>query len=158
MKAYLLSLIGTALVITVVELFSPTSTTKQVRFLASLLFLCVLAAPLPKAIVSLSQLIEDGLPQISLQPTEDAKQQLQETLDAASGAYLAQALTELLEREFSIPSGEARCRITWREEGEQRLPERVTVILSGSAIWIAPAPIEKRVSELLGCECVTAIE
>ena len=158
MKTYLLSLIGTALVITVVELFSPASTAKQIRFLASLLFLCVLAAPLPGAIASLAQQMENGLPQVNLQPTEEAKQQLQEVLDATSGAYLAQALTELLEREFSIPSGEARCRITWREEGEQRLPDRVTVILSGSAIWIDPDPIEARVSELVGCECVTAIE
>lgn len=158
MKAYLLSLIGTALVITVAESFSPAATAKQVRFLASLLFLWVLISPLPKAITSLSRIMESGLPQFSLQPSEEEAQQLQNALDAATGTYFAQTLTELLEREFSISEGEVRCRVSWREEDGKQLPDRVTVILSGSAIWIDPAPIEKRVEALLGCQCVTAIE
>ena len=80
-----------------------------------------------------------------------------EALENASKAYLAQALTRLLEERFSIPSGEVRCVILWASEEEAK-PQKVTVILSGSAICKNPNQIEEEVTNLLGCPCVTAIE
>lgn len=78
-------------------------------------------------------------------------------MESASRSYFAQSLTQMLEQRFSIPAGEIRCTVRWQQDEELR-PDRVTLVLSGSAIWKNPAEMEEFVTGLLGCECVTAIE
>ena len=158
MKEYLLSLIIVSLAIALVGLFAPNATTSHVKLICSLIFICVLAAPLPQFLKKLPELSAEIL-DISSQP--DAENEYDEimsdALENASKTYLAQALTSLLEERFSIPAGEVRCVIQWKSE-ETAEPQKVTVILSGSAIWKNPDQIESLVTELLGCPCVTAIE
>ena len=50
-----------------------------------------------------------------------------------------------------------RCAVEWKT-GEPATPERITVILSGGAIWKDPEKLEAFVRDLIGCDCVTAIE
>ncbi|MBE6633508.1 MAG: hypothetical protein E7620_04080 [Ruminococcaceae bacterium] len=158
MKAYLISLFGASLTIGLVELLAPASAQKLLKLLSALLFLCVLASPLPDLIGELGSLSENGSLISPPPPSDEITDQMNEALQSASKTYFVQSLTALLEREFSIQSGELRCAVLWEEQDDQLRPQRVTVILSGSAIWKDPDPIEKTVSSLLGCECVTAIE
>ena len=158
MREYLLSILSAALVIALVGMLAPEGMGSSLNLISSLFLLLAIAAPLPKLIVSLPEQIEaifqtDG----QSGSEEDFRQQSDLALEGASKAYLVQSLTQLLEEEFSIPSGEVRCAVQWAE-GEEIVPEKITVILSGSAIWKNPAPIEETVSRLMGCECVTAIE
>ncbi len=67
-------------------------------------------------------------------------------------------LTVTIEKQFGIEAGEVRCLVAWEQEGETLTPTRVTVVLSGKAIWKDPHAIEAFVTELLGCDCTTAIE
>lgn len=158
MKSYLISLFGASLTIALVDLLAPANSQKLLKLLSALLFLCVLAAPLPALMEDLGALSGEGLLTTPPSASEEMTEQMNQALQSASKTYFVQSLTALLEREFSIPAGELRCVVLWEEDNDQLIPQRVTVILSGSAIWKDPDPIEKTVSSLLGCECVTAIE
>ena len=158
MKTYLLSLFAASLVIALVSILAPSNATKYIKLISSLFFLCILAAPLPKLLDTLPDFFYEVTgDQEKDQMDESYQEKADQLLEGASKTYVAQMLTELLEQRFSIPTGEVRCVIQW-EESEKAKPQKVTVILSGSAIWKNPETIEKTVTELLGCECITAIE
>ncbi len=159
MQTYLLSLLGGALAAALVGILAPEGASRHIRLVSSLFLICVLVAPLPKAIGSVSSWFEE------LEEAADAGEsgggdyaaQLEAAMESASRSYFAQSLTQMLEQRFSIPAGEVRCTVRWQQDEELR-PERVTLVLSGSAIWKNPAEMEEFVTGLLGCECVTAIE
>ena len=159
MQTYLLSLLGGALAAALVGILAPEGASRHIRLVSSLFLICVLVAPLPKAIGSVSSWFEE------LEEAADAGEsggddyaaQLETAMESASRSYFAQSLTQMLEQRFSIPAGEVRCTVRWQQDEELR-PERVTLVLSGSAIWKNPAEMEEFVTGLLGCECVTAIE
>ncbi len=158
MKTYLLSVLAAALIISLIGILAPNGAQSSLKLITSLFFLCVIAAPLPNWLENLPDRIDELVTAPDGGSAEDDyRQQANEALDGASKTYLAQALTQYLEQKFSIPQGEVRCQILWSEE-ESATPEKVTVILSGTAIWKNPDSIEAAVTELLGCECVTAIE
>ncbi len=159
MQTYLLSLLGGALAAALVGILAPEGASRHIRLVSSLFLICVLVAPLPKAIGSVSSWFEE------LEEAADAGEsgggdyaaQLEAAMESASRSYFAQSLTQMLEQRFSIPAGEIRCTVRWQQDEELR-PERVTLVLSGSAIWKNPVEMEEFVTGLLGCECVTAIE
>jgi len=160
MKAYLLSLLGASLTIALVGILSPNATSKHLKWLCSLFFVCVLIAPLPRL---LEWAMENGerlsSPSIGDSSTvTDYQKQMEEAVNSASRSYFAQTLTQMLEQRFDVTPGEVRCLIVWEEEGEQLRPQKITLILSGSAIWKNPAELEDFVTNLLGCDCVSAIE
>ena len=159
MVVYFTSVLGAALTVAVVNLLAPESYAKIIRLISSLLLICVLISPLPSAIKKLADL-PDQLEDLSNSASESSpyKEQMEEALNQSSRAYFAQALTQMLEARFEISTGEVRVVIRWTEQDDSTRPERVTVILSGSAKWKNPSEIEEFVSGLLGCDCVSAIE
>ena len=89
---------------------------------------------------------------------EDYRTELESSMNSASASYFGEMLTQTLEAQFSIQTGDVRCAVKWENNGENLAPTRVTVYLSGKAIWQDPRAIEAFVGELLGCECITVIE
>ena len=164
MGTYLITLITASLVAAVVGILTPDGErggiAKHMQLLISLALLCMMIAPVKDAIAALTELAggEWVAPELGATQEEDYREKMEEAMQNASGSYLAELLTDALEREFSIASGEVRCAIRWQATDGAVQPSRVTVILSGRAIWVDPAPIERYVSDLLGCECVSAIE
>ena len=160
MKEYIVSLITAALVAALIGVLSPEGEggglSRHMRLLCTLFLLCVIVAPLGGALGTLSDALGDTLapPDANGGSAEDYQAQLDEALSSAAKPYFAELLIKSIEKEFSIPTGEVRCAIRWGEES----PERISIILSGSAIWQDPAPIEQFVRETIGCECVSAIE
>ena len=164
MKAYLISLIATALAVAMVSILTPEGEkggiAKHVRLLTSLLLITALISPVVGLIDGMRALAEGNLelPWEENAPQEDYSEQLQGALDTASTTYFTDRLTQTVEEQFEISAGEVRCAVQWEAVDGKLAPARVTVILSGSAIWKDPAEIEAFVSTLLGCECVSAIE
>lgn len=160
MKSYLYALLLVALATALVGILSPDREKggmgKHLRLLSSLLLICVLIAPLKSGIASLLEWSrgEISIPGLETPDPEVDRLQFQEQLDDATREYVCQMLTQTIEQEFSIPTGEARCMIRW--DGDT--PTLVTVVLSGSAIWKDPEVIENYVSALLDCPCQSAIE
>ena len=145
--------------VALVGILAPSSSQKYIRFIASLFLICVLVAPLPRVLSAITE--PDGLPDLiggNPSDSSDYQDRMEEALEQASGAYFAEMLTQLIEERFSIPEGSVRCTVKWTDGGDRLTPERVTVILSGNAIWKNPSEIETFVSSLIGCECVSAIE
>ncbi len=164
MKDYLITLIAAAMAITIFEILSPTGVrgaiARHTRLLTGLFLICVLIAPLHGVIDTLQGFASGdiSLPELDL-PNEDGyRDQMEEALGAASTEYFTQSLTRMLEERFAIKTGEVHCHVEWQKNGELLSPERVTVILSGRAIWKDTGAIEAFVQSLLGCECVSAIE
>ena len=163
MKAYFLSVAAAALIAAICSVLVPSGEgggiAKHVKLLTSLLLVCVLIAPLGDLIELLPGAVSGDM----TFPWEDTEggtdeENLQDRLDEVSTTYFTALLTETLEREFAIEAGDLRCAIQWEGEGEQMRPTRVTLLLSGRAIWKDPEAMEAFVTELLGCACVSAIE
>lgn len=160
MKGYFLSLLGASFAVALVGLLAPDDSgkmSKSVRLMTSLFLICVIAAPLPSLIHRLPEVFT-AAEEIGNADSDRYSEEAARALEGASRTYFASALTQLLETRFSLREGDVRCSIRWAENTSDAIPERVTVILSGSAIWKDPAEIEAFLHDLLGCECVSAID
>ena len=160
MNAYLLSLLGAALVAALIGVFAPSENAagsgKALRLLTILVLFCVIAAPLPDLITN-----RKNLPFLSPEAAEqtyDFELRSKTSLDAASRAYFVRALTAHLKEKFGVAQGEIACAVTWEETDDEAKPASVTLILSGSAKWKNPHEMEAYVSELLGCPCNSTID
>ena len=164
MNNYLFSFVATALVVVLCRLLSPdgenSGLQKHLRLLTALLLVVALLSPIRALIDSTQRLLngEITFPWDDTKVEGEYREDLVEVLDAASASYFSDLLTQRIEEQFTIPRGEVRCAVQWERSGEQLSPSRVTVILSGSAIWKDPEKIENFVTALLGCPCVSAIE
>ena len=160
-KAYIISIFATALLITVVDILAPSSggLSKHLKLVSSLVFVCILISPT----VSLMEKLKDfanGDWELGIEEDieDHYSQELQGALDEASKEYFEDMLKQTLCGEFAIAEDDLRVRVDWVKSGEDLYPEKVTVILSGKAIWKNPAKIEEYVSTLLDCDCASAIE
>ena len=160
MTNYLYALLLVSLAAAIAGILSPEGERggilKHVRLLSSLLLVFVIILPLKTGFSDLVSLGEGEFPfpEWIEAPDSEDQSELQEQLDRLSQEYFGQTLTERLEGQFSIASGEVRCIVRWNGT----TPTLVTVVLSGKAIWKDPEAIEAFVSGLVGCECQTAIE
>jgi len=160
-KAYMLSIFATALLITVVDILSPSGggLSKHLKLVTALVFVCILISP---TLLFAQNILNFANGDWEFGLEEDVKDhyssELQDALDDASRDYFEGMLKQTLCEQFAIAEDDLRVRVDWIGTGEDLRPERVTVILSGKAIWKNPAKIEEYVSSLLGCDCVSAIE
>lgn len=165
MKTYLITIVLSSLLAILVGMLAPDGDKggvfKHMRLLTSLFLVCVLISPLQESIKYLQGLLNGSIELPWLDGSEDKsgyEQEMNEALENASTSYFTQMLTQMLEAQFSIATGDLRCQIQWETQNESLSPVHVTVILSGRAIWKDTREIEDFVSELLGCPCVSAIE
>lgn len=160
MKAYILTIFATALIMTVVDILAPNgATARHLKLLGTLVFVCVLISPT----VSLAQKLQDFAngeweTKFEGEIEDHYSSELQNALDDASFAYFEEMLAQTICKEFGIDAENLRVRVDWGGKGDSLRPQKVTVILSGKAIWKDPAKMEEFVSSLLGCDCASAIE
>jgi len=164
MASYLFTLVAASIAVAVIGILAPSegrnTLTQHVRLITVLVLIVLLVSPMHSAIRAVRDFLngEITLPGLDA-PTEDSyREQMEEALGNASTEYFTQSLTRMLESEFEIETGNVRCRVEWQTDGGRLFPAHVTVILSGRAIWKDAGAIERFVSELLGCECASAIE
>ena len=165
MTNYLIALITGTFAAAVIGILTPNGEgdgiAKHVRLITSLFLICLLVMPIKEWIQTIDGIINGRVDDLFPYETSaelDYKEQMEEALGKSSKQYFTQMLSETLQSQFSIHEKELRCNIQWKESHEEFAPIRVTVILSGSAIWKNPKQIAAFVQELLGCECITAIE
>ena len=162
-KTYMLSIFATALLITVVDILAPAGTngglSKHLKLVASLVFVCILISPTVSLIERLGD-VADGNWELEMEgDIEDHyAEELQNALDDASREYFVGMLKETLCQEFEVAEDDIRVHVEWSGEGEALRPKKVTLILSGKAIWKNSGQMEEYVTSLLDCHCVSAIE
>ena len=162
-KTYILSIFATALLITVVDILTPSGTggglSKHLKLVTSLVFVCVLISPTVSLVQRLGEFANGNWEFDMEGDIEDHySSQLQDALDNASREYFEGMLVQTLCEEFEILEDDIRIHVEWEGKNENLRPQKVTVVLSGKAIWKNPTKIEEYVSSLLNCDCVTAIE
>ena len=162
-KTYLLSIFATALLITVVDILAPSGAggglSRHLKLVTSLVFVCILISPT----VSLAQRLGEFARgewnwEIEGDIEDHYSSELQNAMDTASKEYFEEMLKKTLCEQFEILEDDIRTKVEWVNTAEYLRPQKVTVILSGKAIWKDPAKIEAYVSSLLNCDCATAIE
>ena len=159
-KTYLLSIFATALLITVVDILAPGGgLSKHLKLVTSLVFVCILISP-SLAFTERLKDFANGDWELAIEGDmeEHYSSELQNALDDASKEYFENMLELTLCKEFDIAEDNLRVAVEWIGDAENLRPGKVTVILSGKAIWKNPAKIEEYVTSLLGCACVSAIE
>jgi hypothetical protein len=160
MSGYLMMLLGASLLVAILTILSPGGASgRAFRWITSLFLVAVLLSPLLSILHGLANLPSEEV----TFPWEDSseehyREELQSALDTASKQYFAETLTRHLEETFAIPTGDVRCQIRWGKVDETLQPTEITILLSGRGIWKDTAAIEKHVTELLGCPCITALE
>ena len=162
MNAYLFSLLTLSLAVMTLGVLLPSSgrsgAGRYAGLLISLLLIACLISPVKTLLEGLLSIAdgEIGVTSPSQNDREELQKELQDALDESSQTYFAGMLSMAIEREFSIPAGEVEAVILWNEAGSA--PASVTLLLSGSAVWKNPAPMEAYVSELLNCPCTSAVK
>ncbi len=160
MKEYLLALVGASLALGLISILTPQGSSGHIKLLSSLMLILLLISPVKGVLDTVMEWSHGDLtlPGLEEDGGGDPSENLTATVTEASKDYFVRLLTERLQAAFDMKSGTVRCTVTWETVGEEIRPKLVTVILSGASIWRDPHEIVDYVTELLHCECATAIE
>lgn len=161
MGTYIISLLSASLAVAIIGILAPDGgVSKHLRLFSSLFLICVLTVPVTNAIKHIQSLTNGDFDLSDFEESveSDLLEQMQSGMDESSKAFFLDSLSQMLASEFAISEGDVRCVAKWGEQDGNLYPQRMTVVLSGSGIWKDTAKIEQFVSDLLGCECITAIE
>lgn len=152
MRGYLEALGAFAVLGALVSALCPRSMSTHIRALCALCAVCLVCLPAGRALGAFYtgdwQLPDYFWEQEQEQDTEPDYGQF-------SKQMLESVLKERLTAKFSISPDDVAVWSEW-EDGTRVI--RVTVVLSGRAIWQDPAPIRACVQELVGCECVVVLD
>ena len=164
MKEYLFSLVALALCCAVVEHLSPGGQggawSKYLRLLCSLCLLLALVEPISALLsagVDLPARIEDYLSSLSEEAEyrEQAQQQWSQEQQRLDCALVAAALSQELQREFSIAAQDVALSVRADAAGERLVS--VSVGLSGSAIWQDTHAIEGWLAQQIGSSATVTV-
>ena len=151
MGGYLYTLAAASVLISLICALAPSSAAQHVKLLCSLCVICLLCAPLGEAI----RAVKEG--ELALPPewTEPPAEESEQDRNQAAESLLAGQLQDLLQKEFALDPGECSIYAEWSDAGKVT---KITLVLSGKAIWRDPDPIKAYVQGLMGCPCVVVLD
>lgn len=163
MERYLYGLIALAVVCGIVEQLCPAIMAKHMRLLTGICLLFALLSPiqglyesgvrLPDALSDLLDfMISDG----RADALEHAEERWQEELLSLDAANVVRTLSLALQERFGIAASDITVGVTLNEAGDAL--SRVSVGLSGHAIWQDTHAIEAYIRQILGCEVLVYIQ
>jgi len=160
MKAYILSVVGASLAAALIILLTPDGKgggiLKHVKLLTSLALLCVIINPFLSFVKSLSETNFDNFKDEILKDVNESdpyESILYESLSKMSADELEKELKNRICENFGIDGGNLEVNAEYTIEENTFSFKRITVILSGGAIFKNPYDIEAYVKELTGIEC-----
>ncbi len=165
MSGYIYSIVIAAVAMGIVLIISPSNggLKKHIQLIASVFLICLLIKPTLEFFDAVKELTQNSS---SILPSDDGElydkyESIYENyLDGEYGENIGEAVKDVLYEKFSIKK--ENCRVLTKfKSGEiagVRLPETITVILSGSAKLLDPEPVRVFVQELFGCEVKLAVE
>jgi len=160
MKAYVLSVVGASLAAALVILLSPDGKGggigKHIKLLTSIALLCVIVDPFLSFVSSLSDENFDRVKNDILEdlPEGDPYENIfYESLSKMSAGELERELKARISDKFAIDKEDLDVKAEYTLSENSVSFKRITVILSGGAIFKSPYDIEAYVKELTGIEC-----
>lgn len=162
MESYVYALILTAVMAAIAELLTDgTGASGAVRLVAGLCVLTALIQPLGDGVrwlrgVSSEENLSEWLsvPEADL----DAGAVFSQQVSSLSEQAVADEAERLMQEKFGVPADQ--CRVVAEvavEQGKPRI-ERLTVVLSGSAILKNPRTVQAYMEQAFGGECTVAVE
>jgi hypothetical protein len=155
-REYLFSVLGAALSSSVILLLLPerAASGKFMKLLVSLAVICTVAAPITLA-------TEGTVGDFFFSFTEgvrgdsSAEEKYYDILTNLGEAELERLLTERISEDLSLKAGDISVKVEADEADGVFCPTRVTVGISGMAVFTDPREIEELVEGLVGCDCDT---
>lgn len=169
MNGYIYSIVCIAAAVGIVCVIAPDGTKsgikKHLKLVCSLCLLCVLISPVASFINNVRNFLSDGRDAIMDGLNRDELQGSYESIydkyfEGNYGENVGQAVKRSLSERFGIPESECRVNVGFADNNGDGVkePSKVTVILGGRSVLRDPKEIKSFVSELLGCECVCAVD
>lgn len=162
MSEYILSIIGVAVLVGVVDILTPenASLSKYSRLIAGLVVAVMLLSPLRGFVSYLSGSFWGELEGAVSREEESEKYEdiLIGGLESATRKNVEDGVLEILSESFNIKEENASVHVKLVRLEEALHVENLTICLSGTAIFANTYEIEEYFTSLLGCECVTVIE
>ena len=159
MKEYVLMLIGSALICSLISMMAPEGKLQRYVALAGgLCILCVSASPIYSFISLLSEADARELDEIifgeySAGEDEVFLEVYEQGLMQAGAENAASALRSMLCRDMSVPYEDIEVYVELYMTEERFEAKKVSVVLYRSAVLCDPREICGYVSSLLACEC-----
>ena len=165
MRGYLYTVVCMAALSGVVLLVAPdgvkSGLKKHIRLICSICMLCIMISPISRVV--------DGIKNIGdmiIEPDkEDGLHSAYESMyeeknEENFSEVLEDAVKEELKNALSISANECRTIIEFSDVDDDgfREPVKITVVLSGTAIFKNPRNVESIIFGKFGCDCVCAIE
>ena len=165
MRGYIYSIVVLSAVIGVIFSLTPKSQglRKHLRFISSVCLLCVLTSPAAELVDELFSMGKDLAGSVS-----QSEKELQDKyegifddyLEGKYGENIGQAVKDALYDKFNIKN--ENCRVatefSYSEKDGLKTPRKITVVLSGRAIYVDPLKVKDFISEVFGCEAEVAME
>ena len=151
MQGGILALFGVCLALGMSELLLPDGngegTKRLLRFLTSLVILVLILAPFAGFLKNQKVLLGDKF-EFADEDTTDYEQIFAEAVTRQSGEDLKAGLRTLLQTEYGVAPEHCSVSVFFTENGELA---RVLIFLSGPALTVDPARVEKDLAARLGC-------
>lgn len=155
MREYLMSIITAALIVGLVGALVPEGGDlhRYVTFAGSLCVLILLISPITRVLGFVGELTDGGIDLPLENSTEQYEEQFLQYITSLGNESIATELAGMICERFDIAEQECHVKVdTYEAQGEMAIG-RVTVILSGKAIFRDPYEIEQYITDLIGCEC-----
>ena len=165
MRTYIYSIVCMAAVGGIVLIVSPdgirSGIKKHMRLICSLCMLCVMISPIGEILNGINDIgnkINDSDEDEQLHGIYESIYESKS--DEGYNESIGKSVKAELNKKMSVPEKECRVSVEFSDTDQDgfREPRKITVILSGSSVFMNPRQVERFVAEKFGCECVCAIE
>ena len=167
LSEYIYSIVSVAAAIGIACAVAPEGTgggiKKHMKLLCALCFLCVLIGPLTSVLDNLKNAFGE-LGGYTADEESEIREKYEriynEYLEGGYGENVEEAVKALLTARFGMPEGDVRATVKFADKNGDGINEveKITVILSGKAVFVDPASIKACIGETFDAECVCAIE
>jgi hypothetical protein len=156
MEAYLITLIGISMLVSVVGMVTPLKEKKYTRLVCTLCLLCVILKPLPEILDSelFSLFSLDGLSEENGSGEESFYNDIyNNTLRQASAQRISEGLEAMMIKDLGLPAGEFEVRVEIDDSEGYVKVNKTSVLIKEGAVARDPKRIVAYLEEMLGCKC-----
>ena len=161
MKEYFLSIALSSVLVSVISLLCPhgKGLEKAFRTTVAVVMILVIFSPITRALAGLDKLDLDGFDGIfDEEGSEQLTDKFAESFERYGADYVNAAIRSDVCNALGVKESNCRALASFKMQEGALCPKKITVILSGKAIWHDPHEIEDYVEEKYGCECAVAVE
>ena len=156
MQGYLITLIGTSILISIIGMITPLKEKKYTRLVCTLCLLCVILRSLPEILGAhiLPLLSADGLFDESNGEEEAFYQEIyNNTVREANAQRIAEGLETMMAKDLALPIEAFEVLVEIEDSGGYVSVQKTTVLIKEGAVAKDPHKIVDYLETMLECRC-----